>query len=173
MNFTHLMPDHLQPEQGLLQKYTSYLVLVALDDDMIQLVLDTTRFDFESADNVLCQIVLPEHLELAKAGTLLGALKSQLYANRRTPNIFHSFIASTTKDELVAHPPSGGEYFPLMLNTLETYDEKIAHLKQSVFDAIHRTKIVNKSEKIATSFKVLGPAASLAATIYRYAHGIP
>jgi hypothetical protein len=173
MNFTHLMPDHTQPAQSLLQQYSNYLLLVVLSDEMVKLALETTQFDMESTDDVLCQIVLPEHLELSRPGTMLGALKLQLYANRRTPNLNHSFIAVSTRAELRAHPPSGGAYYPLMLNTLSTQEEMVAELKNSMFNALRRVRTNQRSGEIAAALKIIGPAASLAATVYKYSHGIP
>lgn len=173
MNFTHLMPDEKQPSQELLQKFSNFLLIVVLSDEMRTFALDAVKFDMESSDDVLCQLVLPEHLDLAQPGSLLGSLKRQLDANRRIPNTNHSFIAASTRAELTSHPATGGEYYPLMLNTLLDNHQKVEHLKACIHEAIHRSSTISTSEKIVTTLKAFGPAASLVAGIYRVSHGIP
>ena len=173
MNFTHLMPNEKQPPQALLQRYEKYLVIVVLSDGMKRFIMDTAKFDFESSDDTLCQLIFPEHLELASAGSMLAYFRQQLVENRRVPNTNHSFIAASTRTELLHHPTAGGQYYPLMLNTITSEDKMIALLKQTIAAALHRTALEQTSERLAKSLRTFGPAASFVASVYRLTHGLP
>jgi hypothetical protein len=172
MNFTHLLPDHHEAPQETLQKYQSYLVIVVLSEEMRKLVTDTSRFDLESTSDVLCQIIMREHIEIATPGSLLDAFRRQLGNNYLVSSTDHSFMATATRSELTSHPASGGAYFPLMLNTLSNEEEKVALIKQSIADAVNRSRHVDVSIQLEKKLKVLGPAANFVAAMYRISHGI-
>ena len=167
MHFTHLMPDHLEPSQDLLQKYENYLVIVVLSEEMRQLVLDVAKFDLGSSDDTLCQIVMPEHIELSVPGSLLHAFQRQLDENRIFPSTHHSFLAVSTRMELMRHPPAGGGYHPLLLNTYATQQEKIDVIKCTLIKALQRGSEANVSGDAKHALKVLMPAASLIASVLR------
>lgn len=167
MNFTHLMPDHLEPPQELLQKYENYMVIVVLSEEMRQLVLDVAKFDLVSSDDTLCQIVMPEHIELSAPGSLLHAFQRQLDENRIFPSAHHSFLAVSTRVELTRHPPSGGDYQQLILNTYSTREEKINAIKRAVNAALQRGPGTNGPGNAGQALKVLAPAASLIASVLR------
>ena len=173
MNFTHLLPDNQNAPQEILQKYQTYMVIVVLSDEMRNLILDTSRFDLESSKDVLCQIVMPQHMAIATKGSLLNSFQLQLEKNYLVPDTHHSFIATANRSELIQHPASGGAYFPMMLNTLSNEAEKIALIKQSIAEAIERATHMEISTQLQKTLKMYGPAANMVAAIYRMSHGIP
>lgn len=167
MNFTHLMPDHLEPPQELLQKYENYMVIVVLSEEMRQLVLDVAKFDLVSSNDTLCQVVMPEHIELSAPGSMLHAFQRQLDENRIFPSAHHSFLAVSTRMELMRHPPGGGEYQQLILNTYATREEKVDVIKRTVSAALRRGSGTNGTGNGGQALKALAPAASLIASVFR------
>lgn len=174
MNFTHLLPSSTEPPQELLQRFDHYLVVSVLDDAMAQLVEQVAGLKMRWAEKTLCQIVRPLDFDIALPGTVLEQVKRCVQRNPRAPSGHdHSFVACATRSEVLTHPPTGGLYVPLFLNTLSSAEERSEKVSAAVSEAISRSGRLQVDEAMRSKLQSAAAAASVVASLFRIKLGLP
>lgn len=174
MNFTHLLPTSDEPSQELLQRFDHFMVVSVLDDAMAQFVEKVAGMKIRWAEKTLCQIVKPLDFDLALPGTALDEIGRCLRRDPRAPsNHDHSFVACASRSEVLSHPPKGGLYIPLLLNTLKSDSEREESVSAAVSEAIGRSGRLKVDEEMRKKLQSAAAAASVVASLFRIKLGLP
>ncbi len=172
MNFTHLLPPGSEISQELLDKFDHYMVVTVLDDEMEKLVMEIGGLKMQWSKTTLCQIVRPIDFNIALPGTMLDQIKNVLRRDPCAPSGYdYSFVACTSRAEILSHPPSGGIYIPMFLKTLEPQAKREV-LSASLYQALSRPERLLGDETIRSQLKVVSSAASLVASLFRIKLGL-
>ena len=174
MNFTHLLPSGAEAPQELLQRFDHYLVVAVLDDAMATFVEEVAGLKMQWSEKALCQIVRPLDFDIALPGTALQAVRKAMERDPRAPsNHDHSFVACASRREVTAHPPEGGLYIPLFLNTLDSPLEKENAISAAVSEALSRSGKLSVDETVRNRLQSAAAAASVVASLFRIKLGLP
>ncbi len=158
MNFTHLVEGPEEPGQELLQRFSHYVVVVTLTDDMIDFVLEKAGFDMRSSDSALCWVVRPKHLQTAPPSSALCRLHELVQSHRLYSHIEHSFIAAASREE-VGSSKSAGVYVPLYLHNEDDQAKRTETLRSAVTAALARTESPKQSVLIGRLSLIVSAAA--------------
>ena len=114
MNFTYLVNGADDPSQEILDKYDFFIAVAVLSDEMQQFVMDEIGFELKSS-NAVCWLVQQKHLKSAARGSALSRLHEIIKTNNMYSGIDHSFLAFSSKKDLIER--NGGGYIPLYLHS--------------------------------------------------------
>ncbi|MDI9335439.1 MAG: hypothetical protein QM520_00175 [Gammaproteobacteria bacterium] len=134
MNFTYLLEGSIEPKQELLEKYEYFIVIVVLSEHTAKLVLENSGFELKSEKRALCWLVQPKHLKTAQKGSTLNRLYE--FSKNKFPDIGveHSFLVLASRDDLINN--TGGSYFPLALNSLQSDNDRNESIRCTVKKAL-------------------------------------
>lgn len=167
MNFTHLIKGTDEPDQELLQRFSHYVVVVALSDDIIDFVLDATGFEMRSSDSALCWVVCPKHLRTAPPGSALSRLNELVQSHCEYRHIEHSFIATASREELSSSKPDAGMYIPLNFRTEDDQVKRTETLRSAVTVALSRSE-PKKQSGLIDLLNLIVSAAAFVKDVFNY-----
>ena len=159
---------------GIAEAFRSLLGCCCTDDAMAKLVEDIAGLKMQWSEKALCQIVRPIDFDIALPGSALQAVRKSMDRDPRAPsNHYHSFVACASRREVIAHPPVGGLYIPLFLNTLDSSLEKQNAISAAVSKALSRSGKLSVDEEVRNRLQAAAAAASVVASLFRMKLGLP
>lgn len=161
MNFTYLVEGPSEPTQELLQRFSHYVVVVALTDEMSNFIFEKVGFDMRNSVSALCWIAQPMVLRTAPPGSALHRLHEVVKSNKLYGHIEHSFLASASREELGSSLPGAGIYVPLFLHAEDDEGRRTECLRTAVTAALQRTVQQSYSDVVIDRVKLVVSALAI------------
>jgi hypothetical protein len=139
MNFTHLVESpEIVPDQEMLQRFSCYLIIVVLTEEMVDFVLEKVGLELKYSDSVLCWILRPIHFRTAVPGSILARINQAMLTHKLYGQIEHSFLGVITKKQLF-NSGEQGNFVPLYLHAEDDPEKRSKILREAVFNALKKS----------------------------------